>query len=90
MGKKAPDIQRISGAKVPRKYVARFFHPDYTVGSGITPDRPYGSWTKAFTHYHRWRISLRPETDYVKFYRLVVAFMVGIAIFTTTAALEII
>jgi len=24
-----------------------FFHPDYTVGSGITPDQPYGS--RAYT-----------------------------------------
>jgi len=29
-----------------RAVLFTFSHPDYTVGSGITPDQPFGSWTR--------------------------------------------
>lgn len=42
-----------------------FFHPDYTVGTGIAPVQPIGYGMRAgLADFHRrWRISLRPETD---------------------------
>lgn len=40
-------------------FVFWFFHPDYTVGTGIAPVQP-----KRLADFHRrWRIALRPETD---------------------------
>jgi len=40
-------LQNIAG--VPKKrnecYGLIFFHPDFTVGTGISPVQPFGSWT---------------------------------------------
>ncbi len=42
-----------------------FFHPDYTVGIGLSPIRPCGSRTRHSTaaHHRRWGLTPRPETD---------------------------
>jgi len=39
----------------------RFFHPDYTVGNGISPCQPLEDQRVASCH-RRWGISPRPET----------------------------
>ena len=44
----------------------RFFHPDYTVGSGIAriaASQVADSWLNA--HHRRWGVTPRPETDFI-------------------------
>ena len=51
-------------------FISIFFHPDYTVGFGITPKSAIinRSRTCRFTpHYRRWGITPRPE-DLFSFY----------------------
>jgi len=46
---------------VARGYSSILFHPDYTVGFGISPNLP-----KRLADYHRrWGITPRPENDQV-------------------------
>jgi len=48
----------------------RFFHPDYTVGFGISPNQhpADAGWSRAVQRlaaHRRWGISPRPETDFI-------------------------
>ena len=44
-----------------QKYSSSFSHPDYTVGSGITPDQPPWEIMTGRGLYRRWGITPRPE-----------------------------
>ena len=44
-----------------RKYSSSFSHPDYTVGSGITPDQLSQKAMAGRGLYRRWGITPRPE-----------------------------